>query len=171
MINNLDPSKTYIAGSVECHDAARRIQQVRETSVPVCDRWCHVSALFFDGEWKVIEAKFPEGCREVTYAEIMANVENVEASLIVAVETPLDILSIRQHVGKEFATRYALQWLKGIKDPNEPRYQNAVFCTEIIRMHDYGILQYPPDNCVPADYQEWAITNNLPMIVLWKRER
>jgi hypothetical protein len=104
----------------------------------------------------------------MTYEEWIGEVDPEEVSIIFAVAVPLETLGMYQHVGKEFATRYVLQWFEG-KHRLEPRYKNAVFCAEVIRLHDYGILDNPPDDVTPADYQQWVIMKELPMVTMWRR--
>ncbi len=171
MLDQLDKSKTYILGVVETHTDASRIQVYRENSFDFGQRWTHVAALWHRAdfpEWQIEESRWPCGCHHMYYADWIEELKGSDPISVVAIPVALDIKGMMNHIGKEFAIRYVLKLGKGEVEPKPDCY---IFCSELIRLHDGGILATDPTDTFPADYQEWAKREGIEPIVLYEKER
>ena len=167
-MNKLDPSKTYILGVVENTAKARHIQSFHETLTPIEARWSHCAALFWqNNRWCVIEARPVFGCHMLSLSAWMEAYVDDTVDAVYALPSPLDIRGMFTHVGKDFAYRYIVGWKNGKREAKPDCY---VFCSEIIRRHDYNGLTISPDDVTPMHYQEAALQWEIPMVRLYPRE-
>jgi hypothetical protein len=165
MTEALDPNKTYVLGVVENTAKARHIQSMLETSTPLQKRWSHCAALFLNqGVWTVIEARPIFGCHMLSLAAWIEAYADETVDGVYALPLLFNIAGVFSHVGKEFAYRYILGWKNGNR---EPKPENYVFCSEIIRRNDLGVLTVSPDDVTPMHYQELGIQWEIPTVKIY----
>lgn len=131
VIEVLDPDKTYVVGVIAPKGVLGRLKFGQDCCIPPEDRWVHSGVLFFDGDWRYVDADLQKGVIEVAWN---SEVEKCGPDYrFEAFEWPIDVSAIRALVGTPFSKDKMAALDSLCKRGFEPD-DRGVTCGEIVAM-------------------------------------